>query len=485
VLGTDPYPADYKQVKMDILNTTTNQTTSFVTNVVPKGLEGTTNQGALQIQVIDSNGNPLPGVNINITYPTTTPTLILNRATDGSGQWVEVGLTPAVHNYRVAVSAPGYSSDQTYPVTVANPNPIHPDATVATGQVTKITFSIDLLSNLNIKTLNQTCGPINGINLNVLGAKLIGSSPNVNKFNNNYSSAAGVVALNNIEWDTYTPALLAGSSDIIYGTSPIQKISVLANTTQTFTMILGPNSTANSLLVIVKDASSGTALENASVVLTDGGSYNQTLLTGGSVWVQNDWSGGSGQASWSTSTPNLYFTDNGKADVSTAGQIKLKKVGGVYVSATGTLESSTFDTGTNATNYTILSWLPASQSASTTAAFQVAANNDNATWNYVGPDGTANSYFTTPGIDMGSALDGREYFRYKVFLSTSDTSKTPALTSVNVNFVTGCFTPGQVIFTGLAGGNYNLSVSLPGYQTQNINLTNVNGNQPQEVDMSP
>jgi prepilin-type N-terminal cleavage/methylation domain-containing protein len=488
--GTDPYPADYKQVKMDILNTSTNQINSFFTSVVPKGLEGTVNQGALQIQVIDSQGNPIPGVNVHITYPTTTPSIILDRLTDSTGQWVEVGLPPAAHNYRVVVSKTGYSQDQTYAVTAQNPNPLHPDATVAVGQVTKITFSIDLISNLTIKTLNAVCQPLNGVNLNILGAKLIGSSPNVYKYNNNYSSgpasfSAGLISLPSTEWDTYTPTLLTGQSVITYGTSPIQQITVLPNTSQTFTMILGVNSTSQSLLVVVKDASSSTALENASVTLTDGGSFSQTLLTGGSVWMQKDWSGGSGQANWSTSTPGQYFQDNGSVDVSTSGQIKLTKIAGNYTSATGTLESSAFDTGTNATNYTILSWQPPSQSASTTVAFQVAANNDNATWNYVGPDGTSATYFTTPGQDMGSPLDNNEFFRYKVFLSSSDPTKTPTLTSVNANFVTGCFTPGQVIFTGLANKTYYVTVSMPGYTTQSNVAVTVTGNQFFPVLMSP
>jgi hypothetical protein len=291
--------------------------------------------------------------------------------------------------------------------------------------------------------------------------------------------------LPNTEWDTYTPTLLTGQNVITYGTSPIQQITVLPNTTQTFTMILGANTTAQSLLVIVKDASSGTALENASVTLTDGGSFSQTLLTGGSVWVQKDWSAGSGQAMWSTSTPGMYFQDNGNVDVTTAGQIKLKKIGANYTTATGTLESSTFDTGTNATNYTILSWQPPSQSASTTAVFQIAANNDNVTWNYVGPDGTSATYFTTPGQDMGSPMDNNEYFRYKVFLSTADKTKTPTLTSVNVNFVTGCFTPGQVIFTGLGSKDYFVTVSMPGYHTQSNVRVTVSGNQYFPVLMSP
>jgi prepilin-type N-terminal cleavage/methylation domain-containing protein len=478
--------ADYKMVKMSILNSASGQITDFQTTVVPQGVISNPNTGALQVNVINAQGQPLIGANVNITYPPTPPyTYNLPDVTNQSGQVLEVGLPGAVNSYRISATEPGFSTDSTTPITVQNPNPVHPDATVASGTITQLTLSIDQLANLNIKTLSSTCQPLNGVNLNVSGAKLIGTSPNVIKFNNNYSSSAGAIPLNNIEWDTYTPTLLTGQSVITYGTSPVQQITVLPNTSQTFTMILGSNATANSLLVIVKDASSSTALENASVTLTDGGSYTQTLLTGGSVWLQNNWAGGSGQALWSSSTPSMYFQDNGNVNVSTAGQVTLKKIGNSYTNATGTLVSSAFDTGTNATNYTILSWAPASQSASTTVVFQVAANNDDATWNYVGPDDTANTYFTSPGQDMGSILDNNEFFRYKVFLSTANTTKTPTLTSVNVNFVTGCFTPGQVIFTGLSNKKYYVTVSMSGYQTQSNLPVTVNGNQPFQVLMSP
>jgi hypothetical protein len=229
-------------------------------------------------------------------------------------------------------------------------------------------------------------------------------------------------------------------------------------------------------------------LENASVHLQKGGSQPQDFygITGGSVWVQNSWTGGSGQQQWSTITPTVYLQDDGNIDINSAPTgVRLRKLAGRYVES-GWLESSVFDTGTSATNYTILSWVPSSQSASTTLQFQLAANNDNATWNYVGPDGTAGTYFTTPGTDIGTSLDNNRYVRYKVYLSTDDDKKTPVLTSINLNFVTGCFTPGQVIFPNLtAGNNYNLDVSFPGYTTQNINSMTIGGNQILEVDMSP
>ncbi|MBL8030621.1 MAG: carboxypeptidase regulatory-like domain-containing protein, partial [Candidatus Doudnabacteria bacterium] len=485
---TDLEPADYKQIKMHVTNTTTGQLTSFTTNMVPKGLEGTLNAGALRINVINSSGQPIFGASIHIESTTTAPNIILDRTSDSAGQWVEVGLPAKVNGYRIVVTKAGYSTDQTYPITAQNPSPIKPDATIVDGQVTQITFSIDLLSTLNIRTLNGLCQNLNGVNMNVKGAKLIGITPDVLKFNNNYSSAGGLIALSNLEWDTYTPTLLTGQSWVVLGTSPIQKIDVLPGTTQTFTAILGTNTTANSLLVIVKDSSTGSAVEWANVHLHKGGSVPQDYygITGGSVWVQQDWTAGGGQVNWSTSSPDRYFQDDANIDINSVPTgVRLNKITGRYV-ASGWFESSTFDTGTSATNFTTLNWQPLSQSASTTLLLQVAANNDNSTWNYIGPDGTSSTYFSVPGSSIPSSLDGSQYVRYKAFLQTLDDKKTPVLTSVEVNYVSGCYTPGQIWFGDLtAGNNYDLEVSLPGYQTVNLNNLNVSGNQTLEVLMSP
>ena len=478
LLGTDPKPDDYKQVKMFIQNSGTNQTTTFITNVSPKGLESLNNAGALLIKVFDANGQPISGASIQIDNMVLNPDLHLTRSSDATGQWIEVALPASANSYHITVTKAGYSTDQTYPITVQNPNPTKPDATIVNGVVTQVSFSIDLLSNLNIKTLDQTCQPISGVGVNVQGAKLIGTNPNVYKFNQNFTSAAGLIGLTNIEWDTYTPTLLTGQSVMVYGTSPIQQITVLPGTTQTFTLILGP-ATTNSILIIVKDAGTNTALEGASVHLQKGGSVPQDYYgtTGGSVWNQADWTGGGGQANWSNTSK--YFSDDGNVDINSVPTgLRLLKVTGRYV-ASGSLESSTFDTGA-ASNFTTLTWQPTSQSAGTTLKFQVASNTDNATWNYKGPDGTSSTYYTVSGttINLGKHDSDDGYIRYKAFLSTTDDKNTPVLTSIAANYVSGCFTPGQVVFPDLtSGNNYTLYVSLAGYTTQTINSLDINGNQ--------
>jgi len=472
---------DYKQVKMSIQNTVTGIVTSFVTTVSPKGI--ITSGGAIAIQVINAQGQPVNGASIHIVNTALTPDILLDRTSDSSGNWNEVGLPASVNGYHIVVTKSGYSTDQTYPITQANPNPVKPDVTVLNGQVTQVTFTIDLLSTLIIKTLDQTCQNTDGVQVNVQGAKLIGTNPNVYKYSQNFTSSGGTITINNLEWDTYTPTLLTGQNVMVYGTSPIQQITVLPGTTQTFTLILGP-ATTNSLLIIVKDAATGAALEGANVHLQKGGSQPQDYYgtTGGSVWEQASWIGGAGQAAFTDET--RYFADDGNVDAhSNPTGLRLQKTSGQYA-ASGSAESSTYDTGAPS-NFTTLTWAPQSQNANTALKFQIASNTDNTTWNYKGPDGTAASYYTVSGTSINAVHDNGRYIRYKVFLSSSDSNKTPVLTSLDVNYVSGCFTPGQVMFPALtAGNNYDIDVSLSGYQTKVINNLDIFGNEVFEIDLS-
>jgi hypothetical protein len=226
------------------------------------------------------------------------------------------------------------------------------------------------------------------------------------------------------------------------------------------------------LLVIVKDSSTGNAIEGATVNLQKLSPVTDNAkITGGSLWSQQSWQN---------------FSDSSNIDnTNVLGGIRLAKSNGNYASS-GYLVSSTFDTGTNATNYTTLAWQPTSQDPSTTLKLQVATNNDNQTWDFTGPDGTSSTFYTVPGTTISSANNGNRYIRFKVYLATTDSSKTPVLTSVNVNYVSGCFTPGQAMFEGLlsGSGNYQLVVSMSGYQTQTISGLNIQGNQTLQILLS-
>lgn len=475
---------NYKQVKLYIKNMSTGKANSFVTTIAPISLASMGSGGVLSVQVINKAWELVPGAVVNIINTNITPNINLTRTTGADGKWIEIGLTPD-SNYHVVVTKSGYSTDQTYSAT-QYPNASNLDAIVIQGQVTQTTFIIDHLSNLVFNTLNQTCQSISGVGVNVQGAKTI--SPGLPKFNKPYiSDGSGMIypastsSCSNscgagsccLEWDVYTPTL-TGSTYMVYGTSPVQSVYLLPNSSQNFNLILGPK-TANSLLAVVKDVSEN-PIEGATVELD--GPDTGSAVTGGSVWYQDDWTGGSGQEDFEDTSK--YYEDDGNISADEIPYaLRLLKFAGSYVPS-GALVSSTFDTGTDETFYTSLNWRPDTQlnPEETIVKFQIATNNDNETWNFTGPDGSSDSFYTVPGTTISSANNNNRYVRYKAFLSTTDPQRTPELSSISVNYVSGCPTPGQVMFPGLAASeNYTVTVSydVQGYQSQTFNNVDIDG----------
>ena len=111
--------------------------------------------------------------------------------------------------------------------------------------------------------------------------------------------------------------------------------------------------------------------------------------------------------------------------------------------------------------WTTVSWT-ASAPTGTGVTFQVAGRNDlNGPFNFVGPDGTASTFFTSG--ELLTQFNGQRYLKYQVLLSTSDGSVTPAIDKVTV-----CFNNLPIVNTALAvdpatgayGGTVNLSATL-------------------------
>jgi len=81
--------------------------------------------------------------------------------------------------------------------------------------------------------------------------------------------------------------------------------------------------------------------------------------------------------------------------------------------------------------WTTLSW-NGSTPANTTLRFQIAASNSNVgPFNFVGPDGTASTFFTTSPASLNQFY-GLRYLQYKAYLDTSDSAVTPTLNDVTV-----------------------------------------------------
>lgn len=482
----DLSPADYKLVELGIscARCRNFQTLYFTTHVAPKNLETASTNGALFVRVFDANGQPVPGANIHIENNQANPAIRIDDTTNNAGILQVVDAPPGTEAYEITVSKLGYSQERTYPTGApGNPNPAKPHATVAIQQLTQLSFAIDRISTLDVTSVTATCAPVGNIDFSLLGAKLIGINPDVVKYRADHeTTSAGQRTISNLEWDTYALTF----TDTVYdriGTIPLVPVVLNPNTTQDLKLIVAPKDPL-SLLVTVKDASTQLPLSGAAVRFEKPG-YLTTLTTGRGFLRQTDWSGGSGQASFVD--PTKYFTSDGNIDIANpVGELRLLKVLDAY-QPSGELISSTFDTG-SASNFHQIMWQPQDQppaAGSDSVKFQIAANNDQATWNFLGPDGTAGTFYTLTDSALNPIHTGSRYFRYKVFMQTASSTVTSYLADAAVTFTSSCVPPGQVTFAALTTGDYTLTVSKSGYQTFTDTVPVSSSWQQREVILSP
>lgn len=130
--------------------------------------------------------------------------------------------------------------------------------------------------------------------------------------------------------------------------------------------------------------------------------------------------------------------------------------------STGTFTSSVKDSNPTVGNlptWTTISWT-ASTSASTAVKFQVAGSNDpNGPFSFVGPDGTAATFFSNGG--SLSQFNDLRYLKYQATLTTTDNTQTPT-----VRDVTLCYS--DLPLTGTMGGGGTFCAGSPGVVTVTV-----------------
>lgn len=149
-------PADYKRAKVEITWTLdgVEKSISLVSNIVPRSIETTDGGGTVRINVLGADAAPLAGASVTLINNTTTTTINVTKLSDSSGTVLFSG-APAASNYEVVVTASGYSTDQTYEATVANPNPITAPFSVLEADISTLTFQIGELSDIALTTFSD------------------------------------------------------------------------------------------------------------------------------------------------------------------------------------------------------------------------------------------------------------------------------------------------------------------------------------------
>lgn len=147
-------PSDYKRVKIEVswnIYDTPGQI-ALVSNIVPRSIETTVGGGTVRVNVVDEDSLPLENASVRLMNDTTTSTIDVTRFTDASGVALFSG-APAASGYEIIVTAPGFSTDQTYVATTSNPNPVTSPFSVLEADISTLTFQIDELSDITTRIL--------------------------------------------------------------------------------------------------------------------------------------------------------------------------------------------------------------------------------------------------------------------------------------------------------------------------------------------
>lgn len=152
--GTDIIFDDYKIATIEV-SWDAKKSAKMITifsKIIPKTEETSSGNGLLKLLIVDANGNPLPGADIHIENNIFGPALDVDWISDVNGE-LAYSVPPSFEGFEITVSMPGYGTDRTYSRTVSNPNPSKPHLSVIEGIKTEESFSIDLLSTLQIHTV--------------------------------------------------------------------------------------------------------------------------------------------------------------------------------------------------------------------------------------------------------------------------------------------------------------------------------------------
>ncbi|MFH1890823.1 MAG: prepilin-type N-terminal cleavage/methylation domain-containing protein [Candidatus Kuenenbacteria bacterium] len=307
-LGGDPddtLNTDYKKIRVEVSwpYRLTHQPIVFITNIVPPGLESSVGGGTLKILVYNAYGQPVAQANVNIVNTTVDPNININTLTDNQGYVIRPGSPEAIESYKINILKEGYSAEQTYDSTPELPSPEKPHASVFEGEMTNISFAIDLLSDLNIKLQNENGIGLSGVILNVRGDKTIGLDAEegyVYKYNQNHTSnASGSIILSSIEWDTYNFMMPESAVYNISETVPLQPLNLLPATSTDVTITLAPKA-EHSALVIVKDVNEQPLGDATVHFYTLNLSFDETIIT--------DTSGQAYFTPWTDATSTLDIT---------------------------------------------------------------------------------------------------------------------------------------------------------------------------------
>jgi len=109
--------------------------------------------------------------------------------------------------------------------------------------------------------------------------------------------------------------------------------------------------------------------------------------------------------------------------------------------------------------WTTLSFVDSTPAGTNVKFLLAGSNSSEGPWNFVGPDGTPATFFTTSGATL-SQFNGLRYLRYKALLSTTDPTTTPSVSQVRVCFSNQGDVASTTLVASPASGTFGATATL-------------------------
>src|SRR3990167_1071556 len=188
--ATDTNPADYKIIHVVVYGPNNIPYAEVDTQISARVAETASTTGALFVTVIDDNGNPVSGANINVLNSTISPSVNLNDSSDSNGVAIFYNLPPDTtgYDYTITASKSGYSSLSTIKPS-GSLTPTYPSQNIFSQLSSYVTLVIKPMSinSLVIEATDTSGNPIGNLQVSAKGGyKKYTSTTNTEYYYNNF-----------------------------------------------------------------------------------------------------------------------------------------------------------------------------------------------------------------------------------------------------------------------------------------------------------
>ncbi len=193
--ATDTNPADYKIIHVYVNTPKYAPLATVDTEIAARVAETASTTGALFVNVIDGNGNPVSGATVQVINTTVNPNLNLSDTTDSAGTAIFYGLTPDNNgfDYNITASKTGYSTLSTIPPS-GSLQPYYPNKQILSQQSTLATMVIMPMGSPSLlaEVYNTSGSPINNAKIYIKGGyKKYNNTSNTAYYYDNLSPSDG------------------------------------------------------------------------------------------------------------------------------------------------------------------------------------------------------------------------------------------------------------------------------------------------------